>query len=218
MKNMKKLVAALLLMSMVLALASTALAYTDVEKDEYVLFKGSAYGYKKIWNNYGHQKDLSAVVLRKGSIAHVVAQKGDWYKIEIPPRKLGGSTEYVYFNKKYTSKTASTEVFLIYSTAGTRGGSGDELYNDYVSAIKGTKIKTSGATKLYKSGSLKSKVIQSLKKGKTVKLTGFVARDARKNTYFNVKYNGKSGYVPANRLDRTDVYWIMKKVDLDYGE
>ena len=212
---MKKFIAALLVMSLVLALATTAFAYKDKEDDRYVLFKGSAYGYKKIYNNYGHSKDFSNVVLRKGSIAHVVGVKGDWYRIEIP-KKSGDGVELIYFNKKFTKKAPTEEVFLIYSTAGNRRGNGGETDSYDVDAIKGTKIKTSGSTKLYKAGSLKSKAIQSLKKGKTVKLTGTIALDLRKNTYFEVKYGKKTGYVPANRLDRTGVYHIMKKVDVAY--
>ena len=212
---MKKFIAALLVMSMVLALATTAFAYKDKDADKYVLFKGSAYGYKKVYNNYGHSKDFSNVVLRKGSIAHVVAVKGDWYKIEIP-KKSGNGVELIYFNKKFTKKAPTDEVFLIYSTAGNRRGNGAEMASFVVAAIKGIKIKTSGSTKLYKEGSLKSKVIKSMKKGKTVKLTGTIARDARNNTYFEVKYGKKTGFIPASRLDRTGVYHIMKKVDVAY--
>lgn len=206
MKSMKKFLAALLVMSMVLALASTAFAYKDKKVEKFVLFKGSAYGYTKITNNIGHKKDFSNVVLRKGSIGKVIAEKGNWYKVEIPGK--GG----IYFNKDFTRKTAAEKEFLIYSTAGSRKGKGAEQDCSYVEAIEGIKIKTSGSTKLYKYGSLSSKVLKSLKKGKTVKLTGSIARDARLNTYFEVSYGKKVGFVPASRLDRTGVYKIMKKV------
>ena len=215
MKSMKKFMAALLVMSMVLALASTAFAYTDKDADKYVLFKASAYGYKKIYNNCGHSKDFSNVVLRMGSIAHVVAEKGSWYKIEIP-KKSGEGVELIYFNKKYTKKSPTEDIFLIYSTAGSRRGNGAEITSNIVDAIKGIKIKTSGSTKLYKEGSMKSKAVLSLKKGKTVKLTGGIARDVRLNTYFEVKYGKKTGFIPANRLDHAGVYHIMKKVDVAY--
>ena len=223
MNNIRKFLAALLVMSMVLALASTALAYVDKTADKYVIFKGSAYGYKKIWNNYGHKKDFSGVVLRKGSIGHVVSEKGDWYKIEVP-KKSGEGIEMIYFNKKFTQKAPCESTVLIYSTAGNRDGSGKGVSGDgdFVDDLKGIKIKTSGKTSLYQlkfakgddeNGSMKS--MRSVKKGVTVTLIGNVTRDNRGSTYFKVKIGNKKGYIPANRLDRTGVYSIMKKLDFN---
>jgi len=220
MKTRNKLVSALLLMSIVLTLASTAFAYNDVAADMYVMFKGSAYGYTKIWNNYGHQKDQSDVVLRKGSIAHVVAVKGDWYKIEIPT-KVDGTRELVYFNKKYTQKAPCESTALIYSTAGKRGASGKGVSRDSVDDLKGIRIKTSGSTSLYQLKRAKGdeygkmRFIQSVKKGVTVTLIGHVARDSRGSTYFEVKIGNRKGYIPANRLDRTGAYSIMRKLDFN---
>jgi len=48
----------------------------------------------------------------------------------------------------------------------------------------------------------------------SVVLTGVVARDQRLNTYFEVTISGKKGFIPAGRLDRTDVYKIMRKVNI----
>jgi len=223
MKDIRKFLAALLVMSMVLALASTAMAYIDKDADKYVIFKDSAYGYKKIWNNYGHKKDFSGVVLRKGSIAHVVAVKGDWYKIAIP-RKCGDGVELIYFNKKFTKKAPCESTVLIYSTAGKRDGSGKGVSGDgdFEEDLVGIRIKTSGKTSLYKlkfpkdddeNGSMIC--MQSVKKGVTVTLIGNVARDNRGSTYFEVKVCGKKGYIPANKLDRDGVYSIMKKLDFN---
>lgn len=218
MRKTRKFVAALLVMSMLLALTVTAFAYNDKPVSKYVLFKGSAYGYTKIWNDYGHKKDLSTVVLRKGSIAHVVAEKGSWYKIEIP-RKVDGTVELLYFKKDFTKAAPCETTALVYSTAGARKGSGKGVTLDGDAAIKGIKIKTSGATELYKyvdNGAYgKLKKIQNVKKGKLVVLTKNIARDERGSTYFEVKLGGKKGYIPANRLDRTGVYKIMKLLGIN---
>ena len=99
MRNMKKLVAALLVLTMVAALAGTAFAYKEIAVFKPIVFKGTAWGYAKVTNNRG--VDRSGVALKKGSYGYVVAEKGDWYKIVISGRG-SSADEYLWFNKKYT--------------------------------------------------------------------------------------------------------------------
>ena len=59
MKNMKKFVAALLVLSMILAVSVSAFA-ADVKTGGMAKFTGSAYGYGKVTNNYGKDKKVCA--------------------------------------------------------------------------------------------------------------------------------------------------------------
>ena len=116
MKNMKKLAAALIVMSLILALASTAFAY----KEEPVLlrmkFIGSAWGYEKVTNQHGVNK--SDLAMRKGSVWFAVAKKGNWYKMAFYTN-AGDNTDEFWFNGDYLKKVSDdTPLKLVFSSGG----------------------------------------------------------------------------------------------------
>ena len=203
MKSMKKFVAALLVMTMVLALASTAFAYKDKEADKYVLFKKSAWGYEKVTNNYGKRK--SSVALRKGSIAHVVAVKGDWYKIEIPARKAGAAPDLLYFKKKYTKDIAASNALLLFSSGGSGRSSEDPSFERTVP--KGIKLRVIKGcrTNVRKTASLKGKSLGVIGKGHgySVKLHKDRAYrfDSRGVLFVHIMYKGKPAWVSFEYLE-----------------
>lgn len=200
MKNMKKFIAALLVMTMVVALASTALAYVDETDDFNIQFKGTAWGFEKVTNNYG--KNRSSVALRKGSVAHVVAVKGDWYKVEIPGRN-GGDPEYLYFNSKYAKKTAS-DILLLYSS----GGSGRSSVNGDVGTVKKgwkLRVKKGRRTNVRKTASLAGKSLGVVGKGHGYSLKMHkdraVKQDDRNVLFFHIMYKGKAAWVSGVYLE-----------------
>ena len=202
MKSMKKFVAALLLLTMVLALASTAFATKEEEYYKYVKFTGSAYGYEKVTNNYG--KNKSSVALRKGSIAYVVAKKGDWYKIWIHGRGKNDD-EALWFNKKYVKELKEyADTKLIYSSGGS--GRSHEWYVDSGFSFAKKAVKTSSKVNLRKSASLAGKSQGVVKKGQKVTLTGKAGVDCRGIVFFEVKYNGKKGFISAESLKGVSKY------------
>ena len=117
MKNMKKFAAALIVMSMILALASTAFAYKEEPLADYkVKFIGSAWGYEKVTNQHGVNK--TDVAIRKGSVMYAAAKKGNWYKIYLVG-KAGYAIDAFWFNGDYLKKVSSdTEAKLVFSSGG----------------------------------------------------------------------------------------------------
>lgn len=199
MKTMKKLLAALLVLTMVVALASTAFAYKEKEDDKYVKFTGSAWGYGKVTNNYG--KNKGPVALRKGSIAHVVAYKGDWYKIEVPTRGMK-DVEFFWFNKKYTKATDSEEVKLIYSAGGSGRSTAEGEEEEIAAKYKKVTVKSGRRTNIRKTASLAGKSLGVIGKGhgtKTVKLhkDHMKVADSRGIFFYHIIYKGKAAWVSS---------------------
>lgn len=208
MRNMKKFVAALLVLTMVVALASTAFAYKEKEIFKGVTFKKSAWGYGKVTNNYG--KNKSGVALKKGSYAYVVAEKGDWYKIAIPPRGKG-EEEFLWFNKKYIRdyKDGDLGVYVFSSGGSGRLFNGEEMEEK---SIKGMTVKTTGKVNLRKGPGLEKKSLGTVKKGKKVTLTGKFGYDSRGILFLQVKSSGKVGYISTIYVADADFKKVDKKL------
>ena len=206
MRNMKKFVAALLVLTMVAALASAAFAYNVVAADKYVEFTGSAWGYGKVTNDHG--KSRSGVALRKGSIAHVVAMKGKWLQIEIPARgSLSGAKELLWFNGDYTKDVNSSSEFLVYSS----GGSGRSVVdpnaaNGNFIGWKKVTIEKGHRTNVRKTPSLAGKSLGVVGKGHgsyTLKLAKDRAWqvDSRGVMFVHIQYKGKDAWVSSEYLE-----------------
>ena len=133
MKNMKKLAAALIVMSLILALASTAFAYKEetLPQGYKVKFIGSAWGYEKVTNQHGVNK--SDVAIRKGSVLYASAKKGNWYKIWLADSK-GIDFEAFWFNGDYLKVGVEDEWKLVFSSGG---------YNRTDDYIRDTQVKYS---------------------------------------------------------------------------
>ena len=213
MKSLKKFVAALLVLTMVLAMTSVAFAYKEkaLDEDTFVKFKGNAWGFKKVSNNIGRDKK---VIVRKGSVARAVAVKGDWYKIAIPKRNKITKNDYFWFNKKYAKidKSATEEDPLIISTGGTNRSVVEEGVFKTPSLAK-MKVKVTGTADMRKTPCLKDWSIGFARKGKTVTLTGKWGVDTLHNRYFQVKYGGKKGYIIGGYIRASDMKKILKKID-----
>jgi len=197
MKNVKKIVAALLVMMMVLALASTAFAYKEEAIDYKVRFKGSAWGYDHVTNQYG--KGKSSVAIRKGSVLWASAKKGNWYKIWLPGR---GDSEAIalWFCGDYLKTEVEDDWKLVYSS----GGSGRSLPEDVTETIaaKYKKVaiaKAGRRSNIRKTASLKGKSLGVLRYGKTLKLhpDHIKQMDLRGVWFYKVLYNGKPAWISA---------------------
>lgn len=204
MKTMKKLLAALLVLTMVVALASTAFAYKEKEADKYVKFTGSAWGYDKVTNQHGKNNDgqsKGTIALRKGSIAHVVGVKGKWLKIEVPTRGMK-DVEFFWFNEKYTKATDSEEVKLIYSAGGSGRSTPEGEEEEIAAKYKKVTVKSGRRTNIRKTASLAGKSLGVIGKGhgtKTVKLhkDHMKVADSRGIFFYHIMYKGKAAWVSS---------------------
>ena len=196
MKNMKKIMAALLVMTMLLGLATTAFAATKFTDSDYALFKGSAYGYGKVTNNWG--KDKKSVCIRKGSTLPAVGiNKGDWTLLMVPANK-GNDAELMWFNTKYL-KVTDSPIKVVFSSGGSNRSDVEDQMTD--SKLAGKTLKITGKTNLRKTPSLKGKSQGVAKKGKKYKLTGEVGMDNLGVVYFQIK-GGK--WVSAEYTNRSN--------------
>lgn len=210
MRNMKKFVAALLVLTMVAALASTAFAYNVVAADKYVQFTGSAWGYGKVTNDYG--KSRSGVALRKGSIAHVVATKGKWIQVEIPARGLKTAPELIWFNGDYTKDVNATSTCLLFSSGGSGRSAVDPngQSGTFAAMWKKVTVKSGRRTNIRKTPSLAGKSLGVVGKGhgtKTLKLAKDHrwVTDSRGVPFVHIIYKGKEAWVSIVYLDKIKV-------------
>jgi len=102
MKTMKKLVAALLVLTMVLALTGTAMAGCKFKEGTWIKFIKNAYAY-----DAAKDSKKTSVVVRKGSWAKVLEVKGSFAKIQLTP-------DYYDDDVEEKGKLGNTKVDLEY--------------------------------------------------------------------------------------------------------
>lgn len=143
MKTMKKLVAALLVLTMVLALTGAAFAETVSNKicvGDYVKFTKNGYAY----DAPRASKKISGpeVIVRKGSVAKVLAKKGSYVFLQLTPgyfdKDLGNTLEVdtgvwawgFWFKTSVLGNTKSTSILVTFSNGGVGKSKAVQVYND----------------------------------------------------------------------------------------
>ena len=86
---MKKLVAALLVLTMVLALTGSAMAGCKFSIHQYVKFNKNAYAYTEPKNS--KKTNDPATIVSKGSIGYVEEVSGNWVLVRLTPYETGGN-------------------------------------------------------------------------------------------------------------------------------
>ena len=218
MKRMKKLIAALLVLTVVLSLGAPALAASAKfsEKDTnsqngklvFAKFKCNLPGYRT-----HSASGKSDVVVRKGSLAQVVGVYGKkWVKLRLvlsfnmdrPSVERWFKTDELkrvvdpdfvwepYHEPRYHNKVTFCS-----------GGSGASWQEDVTTDPKlaGKRIKTTGKVNLRKTASLEGKSCGTVKKGQKVTLNGKVGIDTRDAVFFGVTVNKKDYFVSSRYLD-----------------
>ena len=207
MKNMKKFAAALIVMSMILALASTAFAYKEVAVDYLVKFTGSAWGYEKVTNQHGVNK--SDVAIRKGSVLWASAKKGNWYKIWLPAKKAETMDwEAFWFNGDYLKVDVNDDWKIVFSSGGYGryyGGSTEDYTVKYAK-YKTVKVQSGRRANVRKGPGLEYASLGRKGKGHGYKLylhkDHKVVTDVRGVEWLHVKaFNGDS-WVSMEYIDR----------------
>lgn len=206
MKNLKKLVAALLVLTFALAATGAAFAeakFTEEQAAEglYVEFKGTVHGYDKPRNS-----SKSKIMVKKGSIGLLTEIKGTkWAKVLITDgtmNAMGKSKELWFGTDKLEAVKDQDNAFIRVVFAAGGSGMSVEMEGDPldVKYLKGKKLQTSGKVKLRKTPSLQGKCCGVVKKGVKLTCTGKLDFDSRLVVFFQVKYNGKKYFVSAEYL------------------
>ena len=212
---MKKLVAALLVLTMVLALTGSAFAETICVGD-YVKFTKNGYAYSEAKAS----KKVSGpeVIVRKGSIAKAIAKKGDYVFLQLTPgylnEKLGNTYEvstglyaWGYWFKKGVLDTVKKDANKIINVTFANGGNGKSkvvLSNipdagEYqITASDKKHVKATAKVWMHYTPSLSSSYGKALHKDDKVTYRRVYGIDSRMTTFWGIKYNGKCLYVSEN--------------------
>ena len=216
MKRMKKFVAALLVLTMALTLASTAFAasakFTKADKGAFVQFKKNLQAYTQ-----HSTAKKSGIIVKKGSKGKIVDVYGSkWVKVQL----TSASSASRWFQADKLEFAVMDEVdeviaeMLGWGVLFVSGGSGrsSELGTPYAPELKGKTVKTTGKVSMRKNASLKGGFVGSVPKGKKVTLTGNWGLDDRLVTFFEVKYNGKKGFISEGYIRSSDLNRLAKMI------
>lgn len=219
MKTMKKLVAALLVLTMVLALTGTAMAGCKFKIHQYVKFTKNASAYTEPKSS--KKTDDPETIVSKGSVGCVEGVQGDWVLVRLTPYGVKGNFVCPDFGPCYCGWFKSDVLKGSLPVAGTidgilvrfsNGGVGlsipallDEegfyYFKDSgdtrISADCYKNVKTTGKVWLHKTPSLSNSYGKALMKDKKVKYRRCYSFDTRGVMFYGVRYEGKCLWVSS---------------------
>ena len=209
MKNMKKLAAALLVLTLVLAMTSTAFAACKWEKYQIVKFTKNAVAYRTCGGK------ATSTIVRKGSYAQIKRVSGSWVELYLKPF---AECPTRWFKKSDLKLVATGKmiddlelpVYVVYAQGGV--GKSDELltFNDADAVDEADwdnlrlspdcmkHVKATGSVWLHKQASLKKNYGVALHKGDKVSYRRKWGFDDRFVIFYGVKYKGKCLWVSSN--------------------
>ena len=217
---MKKLVAALLVLTMVLALTGSAMAGCKFSIHQYVKFNKNAYAYTEPKNS--KKTNDPATIVSKGSIGAVEGISGDWVLVRLTPNGTGGNftcptngltcwTGWFKAGDLKASKAAAltADVLvrfsnggvglskpLFWDAAGNYGYYKDEgAYRISDNCYK--HVKATSKVWLHYTPSLSNNYGKALKKDQKVKYRRVWSLDDRLVPFYGVRYNGKCLWVSS---------------------
>lgn len=215
---MKKLVAALLVLTMVLALTGSAMAGCKFAIHDYVKFNKNAYAYTEPKNS--KKTNDPATIVSKGSIGAVEGISGDWVLVRLTPYGTGGNftcptngltcwTAWFKSGDLKASKAAkaTSDVLVRFSNGGvglSKPAFIDAAGNFYYFKDSGLTrltdncikhVKTTAKVWLHKTPSLSNSYGKALKKDQKVKYRRVYSFDDRGVCFWGVRYEGKCLWV-----------------------
>ena len=223
---MKKLVAALLVLTMVLALTGSAMAGCKFSIHQYVKFNKNAYAYTEPKNS--KKTNDPATIVSKGSIGCVEGVSGDWVLVRLAPYGTGGNFICPDYGSCWTGwfkagdLKASTAAIvkiqneIVYEGVLVRfsnGGVGlsKPQYRDAAGKYGVFKdegeyrisdncykhVKATSKVWLHRTPSLSNSYGKALKKDQKVKYRRVWSLDERWVPFFGVRYEGKCLWVSS---------------------
>ena len=182
---MKKFVAMLLVLSMVLVLASAAMAESDLVGN-YVQLTADSNAYTA-----AKSSKKTASVAAKGSIGFCVKVCGKYAKVCV---NVAGDT-YVWFKKCDLKVVDASGVLVIWAKGGKGMSTCRKATIGTNKALFNGKIKVTGHTNLRKNPGMKFKSQGVVEKCDKLKLTGRYGYDNRNVAWLEVCKNGKKLWV-----------------------
>ena len=205
---MKKFTAALLVLAMLLAVASTALAACDIKANMWVEFKKDS-------NSYTEAKSSKQTknVVQKGSRAYCDKICGKYARLCV---NVSANT-WRWFKTADLKPTDKDWTKVVWA----KGGKGmsscqkDRIYN-LPAGIKGLYVKVSGHTNLRKDPGLEHKSQGVVEKCDKLKLTGKYGYDNRGMAWLQVCVKGDKLWVSTACVALTEAQWDVLYPDWDY--
>ena len=196
---MKKFIAALLVLTMVLSLASAAMAACDIKAGMWVEFKCDSAAYTAAKSS---KKTASEV--QKGSIAWCEAVCGKYAKLLV---NEAGKT-YRWF-KTADLKESTVSYTLVIWAKGGKGMSTCTKARYFVKQLKDVKIKVTGHTNLRKNPGMKFKSQGVVEKCDMLKLTGRYGYDDRGVAWLEICKKGTKLWVSSMYVALTDAQLLF---------
>ena len=196
MKNLKKFIAALLVLSMLLAVSVSALAKAKIEEDAGAVFTGTAWGYKQ-----AKLGTRSKIAICKDSLVQVskVSKDGKWAKVLVDP----DNDTLLWFQTKYLAHYSEVDEEdmkpIRFAAGGTDHSDEDDEAQEikYKTSYKKVQVKKGKRTNVRKTASLKGKTLGVVRSGQKIKYLGVRKMDLRGVFFYKVKYNGKTAWISS---------------------
>lgn len=219
MKNMKKLIAALLVLTMVLALTGSAMAGCKFKIHQYVKFTKNASAYTEPKDS--KKTNDPETIVSKGSIGCVEGISGDWVLVRLSLYGIDGGNficpdygtcwcGWFKSGDLKASKAAAVtgDVAVRFSNGGNglskpgfRDAQGFYFWKDEgetrISDNCYKHVKTTGKVWLHKTPSLSNSYGKALQKDQKVKYRRAYSFDDRGVRFYGVRYEGKCLWVSA---------------------
>jgi hypothetical protein len=196
---MKKFLSMLLVLTMVLAIASGAMAACKFKKGDWVEFKCDSNAY-----NAAKSSKKTNNVVAKGSYAECDKVCGKYARLIV---NVNADTK-AWFKVDDLKETSKFVTKVVWAKGG-KGMSTERAIYPTDPVIKGLYVKVSGHTNLRKAPGMKCASQGVVEKGKLLKLTGRYGFDDRDVEWFEVCYKGKKLWVSTNFLKvRSNGYTI----------
>ena len=193
---MKKLISMLLVLVMVLALASTAMADCHLERYDWVKFTRDAHAYTA-----ARDSKKTENVVKAGSVAQVERVCGDFVRLVV---NVNAMTMCWFKCSALEKITTGVRISNVIWAKGGKGMS-TSVSIEKINGIKGYYVKVTGHTNLRKNPGLECKSQGVVEKCTLLKTTGYIGADNRiiiPGTYnwVQVCYKGKKLWVSKNFL------------------
>ena len=185
---MKKLISMLLVLTMTLALASTAMAACNLERYDWVEFVKDA-------NSYTAAKASKKTnnVVKAGSVAQVEKVCGDYVRLIV---NADAMTMCWFKSSALKEITGNHMTHVVWAKGGK--GMSTSVSMERIEGIKGYYVKVTGHTNLRSFPGLERKSQGVVEKGDVLKYKGQIGWDNRGFAWYKIRKDGKTLWISEN--------------------